>query len=1665
MRGIYIFISLFYFLLPVVAQNYNMSNTTVTTCGGNFNDSGGPGGQYSNNENYTMTFCPIDPEDKIRIEFTGFNIQLNADYMYVYDGPNTSAPLFGQFTGVGLNRSPGIVQASPDNTSGCVTFVFQSDGSTTQPGWQSTISCYTPCQDIVAILNSTNPSAQADGVIRICQGQSVTFNGSATFSKNGTGATYLWDLDNGITAPGTSVTRAFNTPGVFLVNLIVTDNKGCKNDNKINQVVHVSTTPRFTGTIPSASTLCLGQTATIPGVVAPTLFQYDCTPPVSGITFLPDGNGVSYFTSIAVDCFNSDVTITNGNTQIQSVCVNMEHSYLGDLSIVLRCPTGQIVPFINYSTNSGGGTILGRPVAWGLPVDDNSSNTTPGVGFTYCFSPFATGANNFIDNAASWDYLATYVDPIGNVSTGINQVRPGTYRAVGNWNNFNGCPLNGNWTIRVTDNLGQDNGYIFWWGMTLAPGIVPSEYSFTPVITNQSWDPSPSIVNSTGNNITVQPTTTGSHCYTYRVTDNFNCSYDTTVCVTVNPGPFAGVSSTLTTCSTGPSVNLFSLLGSGVSTTGTWSGPSALGGGHLGTLNPASAAAGTYTYSVSGSPPCTLSTATVVVSIGSALPVSVSVAAYASTVCAGTSVTFTATPTNGGATPIYQWYLNNNPVGVNSPTYTSSTLVTGDQIRVTLTNNEACATGSPANSNTITMTVNPSVAASVSISSSANPVCAGTNVTFTATPANGGAAPVYQWLLNGNPVGSNSATYSNATLTNGDQLRVQLTSNTACVTGSPTLSNTVNMTINPAAPASVSISTSANPICSGTSVTFTATPTNGGSTPVYQWLLNGNPVGSNSTTYTNASLANGDQVRVQLTSNAACATGSPALSAIVTMTVNTTVTSSVSISPSANPVCAGTAVTFTATPTNGGASPAFQWLLNGNPVGSNNPTYTNAALANSDQVSVQMTSNANCVTGSPATSNTVNMSVNPSLPVSVSIAVDQNPICSGTNVTFTATPTNGGASPTYQWLLNGNPVGSNSATFSSSTLNNADQVRVQLTSNAACLTGNPALSNTVNMQVNTVLPVSVSIVESANAICIGTPVTFTATPVNGGASPAYQWLLNGNPVGSNSPTYNNSTLANGDQVSVLLTSSSNCASGSPATSNTVTMTANPDLPASVSIAASGNGICQGTSVTFTATPTNGGSIPSYQWLLNSNPVGGNSNTYSSSTLANGDQVSVVMTSNATTCVVGSPATSNTVNMSVSTPQTVSVSIAVDQNPICSGTNVTFTATPTNGGASPTYQWLLNGNPVGSNSATFSSSTLNNADQVRVQLTSNAACLTGNPALSNTVNMQVNTVLPVSVSIVESANAICIGTPVTFTATPVNGGASPAYQWLLNGNPVGSNSSTYNNSTLANGDQVSVLLTSSSNCASGSPANSNLVTMVVFPYPQPELGSDKALCTGTSTILDPGIIADSYSWSTGETTPSIEVSDDGNYSVNVTKDGCSTTDNIAISFILPGPASFSLGSDTTICESKTLSISVPIETGTTFTWQDGSLGSSYSVSAEGSYYVIASNTCGSFADTIEVIFDPCIMCEVYLPNAFTPNRDGVNDRFVPLSNCENLEAYRFRVFNRWNELVFESDQPGVGWDGTYKGKVQPLDVFIFYVSFFDSTSGQTIESKGIVNLLR
>ncbi len=822
-------------------------------------------------------------------------------------------------------------------------------------------------------------------------------------------------------------------------------------------------------------------------------------------------------------------------------------------------------------------------------------------------------------------------------------------------------------------------------------------------------------------------------------------------------------------------------------------------------------------------------------------------------VCSGSNVSFTASASGQGGSPAYQWKVNGLNVGTNNSVFTTSTLNNGDVVTCVLTSSLSCVTSSTATSNGITITTNPVVSASVSISSSSGSTsCFGNDVIFTAAPINGGPTPGYQWYLNGSMVGFNSSTYVVASLTTGDVVYCQMFSSLNCASPSVTSSNSITMTVySQSAPTATISSNQGSGICAGGTVNFSATGLNIGTSPTYQWYLNGSPVGTNSSTYSNSSLTNGNTVYCVVTSNAPCVTGQQATSNTITINVVSPVTTAVSISASATTVCLGTNVVFTATPTNGGASPGYQWYLNGSPIGVGGSTF-NSSVLNGDVISCVMTSSVNCVTTPTASSNSISMTVNPVVSTAVGITSSAgSTICSGTSVTFTATPTNGGT-PVYQWYVNSTPVGSNSATYVTSALNNGEIVTCHMTSSLSCPNPSTAISNGITMTVNNSAAPTASISSNqGSSICGGTNVTFTASVTNGGSSPIYQWSLNGSPVGTNSSTYSNSTLANGDFVNCVITSNSPCVNGVTASSNTITMSVTTPVTPTVSISSSATTICAGTNITFTATSTNAGGTPVYQWKVNGINSGTNSSAYSSSILNNGDVVTCELTSSLG-CVTTNSASSNSIAVTVNPVSATSVSILSSAgSTICSGTSVTFTATPTNGGT-PVYQWQLNGGNVGTNSNTYVTSTLNNGDVVSCQMTSSLACATPAIALSNNITMTVNNSAAPTASISSNqGSSICSATSVTFTATVTNGGSSPAYQWYLNSNPVGTNSSTYVNGSLSDNDVVSCSVTSNSPCVNGTTAASNQITMTVTPSVTASVSinaSATTICSGTSVTF-------------------------------------------------------------------------------------------------------------------------------------------------------------------------------------------------------------------------
>ncbi|HBS86567.1 MAG: hypothetical protein A2W91_20315 [Bacteroidetes bacterium GWF2_38_335] len=181
----------------------------------------------------------------------------------------------------------------------------------------------------------------------------------------------------------------------------------------------------------------------------------------AGVTFLPDGSGVTYTSSIVISGFDPGQTLDD-LSMLQQICANMEHSYLGDLQIRITSPTGQSCILKQFS--GGGSTDLGEPVATG-PVDGGAGSgiVDPGNGFDYCFNADPDYGTMV---AESYVYQHTYVDNVGHNLTDY-YLPAGSYIPYQPLSTLLGSLLNGTWTLSVTDQFALDNGYIFNWNISL----------------------------------------------------------------------------------------------------------------------------------------------------------------------------------------------------------------------------------------------------------------------------------------------------------------------------------------------------------------------------------------------------------------------------------------------------------------------------------------------------------------------------------------------------------------------------------------------------------------------------------------------------------------------------------------------------------------------------------------------------------------------------------------------------------------------------------------------------------------------------------------------------------------------------------------------------------------------------------------------------------------------------------------------------------------------------------------------------------------------------------------------------------------------------------------------------------------------------------------------
>lgn len=502
---------------------------------------------YSN-QDYTITLCPSEPGDAVQVNFLSFDLQTNAnpnnnDVLLAFNGDNTGADLVGAGTG---NSFVGVsITASIDNPTGCVTFQFNVNNNATggDQGWVAEVTCVTPCSYPEAGIELVSPAPFPDNPISVgvCPDEVVTFDASGSLP----GApefpvdSLIWNWGDGTVettavSDGYQLGHSYPTPGEYIVTLVVQDINNCNSTNLLPHQVLVSTIPIFNTEV--TTPLCEDAPGFLNGNPVQSI-TWTALPPVgvSELADLPDATGVAFTSELFIDFFDTDQVLEDCD-DIELITANIEHSFIGDLSFWITCPDGTEVLLMDNGASGG-------PDPTGCTPDDlggNDLGIVDGEGFDY-----------------SWNMDAEWVLDDANNPDAASPMPAGTYLPCGDLCDFVGCPLNGIWTFNVIDQWAADNGTLFEWGIDFNPEIVPGVTTFTPVIglgsDSSYWHPVGDLenilttaetgvdgVSDDGNYVDLMFPDPGTFEFGYVVTNNFGCTWDTTLTVEVidNPGTF-----------------------------------------------------------------------------------------------------------------------------------------------------------------------------------------------------------------------------------------------------------------------------------------------------------------------------------------------------------------------------------------------------------------------------------------------------------------------------------------------------------------------------------------------------------------------------------------------------------------------------------------------------------------------------------------------------------------------------------------------------------------------------------------------------------------------------------------------------------------------------------------------------------------------------------------------------------------------------------------------------------------------------------------------------------------------------------------------------------------------------------------------------------------------
>lgn len=1205
-------------VLPV----YNLSGGTTAACSGVFYDAGGATGNYSNGENRTQTFC-APTGSRLIFDFNNYpNNRFNlasGDTMRIYDGSSTAAPILGIYIGDG---APERIVSSGN----CVTFSFTSNATSVASGWQVVFNCDSfPTVSIPTFNISTGTRFVCDALFYDDGGPSNSYNDYVTRTQTFFASNYnhlqavFQQFSTYSTADYLQIYDGENTSFPLI---------GTYSGNNLPGTI-TSTGPALTFRFVTSSggTTAAGWAATLKCIASPPIIDsisYTSTCVGSSIT-VSHSAATLFGTGNELILHISDAA-GNFSTPVEVARVFSSGTGSFTFSIPAGLPSGNYRFRLTATVPSTQGPIYTNSIAITGILGDAVVN----AGYTYK-GDFGGNSYYLSNNPTNWATANQNAKAIGgslidirsmaeyqfaqNIAFNENVHIGITDEAVeGTWLYTDGSPVSFfRWQFGQPDNLNNEDYASMQQGVWYdnAGNIVLRHLLKINALQNAS------ILACTGNNITLTAPTISGATYQWSGPSGFsslsqnpvltsvgiNQSGQYTVIISKNGCALTAnrvnltvdtvrLAATLTSNSpvcAGDSLRLFATATAGSSF--SWRGP----GNFTSTRqNPVLLAingnSGAYICTIKRGT-CTI-VDTVFVTIGTNSPIVVALGGSGTNICAGSTITYTASVINGGSAPTYQWYLNNAPIpGATSVTFTSTSIQNGDRLYCRVTGNNTCASASNnvGNSPTVTFTVTQAVVPTVSVVCQTANFCAGDSVNFTAAYSNGGTGPFFLWYKNGvlQNVGVNFRYYN---ATNGDSIQVAMVSSVRCVTMDTVKSAAYYIVVGSAVAPSISISAPSYTICPGKALVVTAAVQNAG-VPTITWFKNQTQVFTGtSTVYSYTGLAHGDTIWARVNAFGGCFSSSSASSNKQFVTVPVAVFPSITINASTTTACTSSPVSFTSTSANGGTNPQFTWFDNGVPVGSSS-TYSASLIAGTHIIQARLISNATCALPDTVLSNAITVTVSAPVAPSLSIATlsGSTQFCLGSSVTFDEVSVNPPFSITaYSWRKNGVVV-STTNQFITSTLANNDTIQLFGTVSGTCITSTSAVSNQLIMQV--AQPVTASVQINSNrgsSICQGQSVTFLATPVNGGTTARYVWKKNGVSVLSGNPSYTTTALANGDSVEVWMYSSIVCASPSPAISNSIVMQVNvaPGLPT----VTKNDPICAGDTLILNATSTGTGNF-------------------------------------------------------------------------------------------------------------------------------------------------------------------------------------------------------------------------------------------------------------------------------------------------------------------------------------------------------------------------------------------------------------------------------------------------------------------------------------------